>query len=199
MPDVERLHLLLQSSRELSIQEVDSGFYPHADRGLAFYRALIPRLDEIVLLLAKRNDRIKCLDAGCGTSRGIAELADAYRGLLDPYGITLSRYPPLMNAACLPDDKLLETSIRDAPFVPGEFTLTLAVGSIDTSNTVVSEGSKLLELTAKGGVFIFAPTTSGAYDSDCIALAARAAGLGFHTELEHSSYRLPVFYFFNTQ
>lgn len=199
MSNAELTEHLLGISRESSHKDVLTGYYPHADRGLREYRELIPHLDAITLSLCRKKSLVNCLDAGCGTSRGVAELENAYPNVLRAFGVTLVYYPPLQNGVSLPRSRILETSVGQANFGSGQFDLILAVGSIDTSSTVVYEGGKLLEFTSKQGVFIFAPTTSTESDADCLELIEHAKAMDFRVEMVHSNYDLPVYYFLNTE
>jgi SAM-dependent methyltransferase len=190
----EMAQAFLKSARTNGLKEAQGGFYPHVNRSLEEYRLLIPGLDSIVMQLLKAQSSIHCLDAGCGTGRAAAELGLTYPNV-EVTGVTLVKYPPLPNQARLPDERIIESSIGEAPFMKEQFNLILAVGSIDVSNTIVQEGEKLLELTAKQGFFIFAPTSIFEGNSHCEELEGIARESGIKVASFMSNYQLPVYIF----
>ncbi len=188
-----RLQHCAQSARN----EVATGVYPHADRSLSMYRRMIPGLDTFVQSLLRLKSPLSCLDAGCGTSQAVSQLEAAYQNALIAYGVNLVAYPPTTTHV-LPPERLIISSIGGAPFAEKQFNLILAVGSIDTSMTITQEGTRLLQLLADPGVFIFAPTTFFSGDEpQCQQLIDTATSMRIHNFSMLSEFNMPVYYFSN--
>jgi|GEM_PF-2450215 len=148
--------------RSISREDIDTGIYPHADRGLDTYYEWCPRLKPVLATLASALPHPRGLDVGCGTGRAAAEMMTAYR-TLDMQGVTLTFHPPVTGHTALPRERIHISHAGSKRFSSQRFDLLTAVGSLDVSDTLAEEGPRVLDLVAPGGFFIL---TSSIWMSD---------------------------------
>lgn len=151
------LAMRLFMDRLTSKDEIEDNWYPHADRDIDFYRVMIPPLDTLIRSQLARHTPVRGLDAGCGTGRAAFGIQEAYPDV-DMRGVSLVYHPPHSPWESLPREKIKIGRAGHTGYPNKSFDLVIAVGSIDVSDTIVEEGSRILDLVDSGGVFIFAPT-----------------------------------------
>ncbi len=176
--DRSALALSIAVDREVSRDEIESRYYPHADRDLFSYRRMIPSLDAVLSFLSKSGKVIRGLDAGCGTGRAAAEMMEAYPSL-DMRGITLIFHPPVQDHKFLPKEKIKICHAGNTGYSDQSFDFIVAVGSLDTSWTISSGGMGLLNLVAENGYFILSPAVYREDDPDIEELVTYAKNSGF--------------------
>ncbi len=189
-PLPHRLHI----DRLSSATEIASNFYPHADRDLNLYKEMVPCLHDLLTGLTQTKKEVKALDVGCGTGRAAAELMDAYPGV-DMRGITLIFHPPVASHKYLPRSRIKICHAGKTGFPERSFDFIIAVGSLDTSDTIFEEGRAVLRLVNQGGIFILAPTTHWFLKQEIEKLKNHALENWFFYSQYTNDYGLPNFIF----
>ncbi len=186
----------LISDREVSRGEIQSGAYKeNADRSFIAYKMMIPVLEPIILSLVEQKSVVKGLDVGCGTGRAAAGIADNYPSV-HMQGVTLIYHPPVGDHRFLPRHKIRIANAGNTHYPERSFDLLLAVGSLDTSDTLEYEGAAVLKLLAKGGFFIFAPAVWSKYSEEALAGVTKSAeeqGISFFRDRNDFGYPFFVF------